>query len=722
MDARPVAASLPAQLSGSHWHRARALAPRLREQVRVHVIRYRGQPWAVLEDRLNARYHRFDRRAWRVIRRLDGNAPLERIWHDLLAEGAEDAPSQQELLALLGQMHALDLLASDALPDLIEQARRERTQAKQRWRQRYLNPLSMRWRLLDPDRFLETLTRRLGPWLGGRGALLWLVWVLPAVLLASLHWRELSENFLERALAFDNLLLMWLIYPAMKLLHEIGHGIACKRRGGAVHEMGLMLLLFMPVPYVDASSAWIFPDKRDRMLVGAAGILVELALAAGAFYLWLWLEPGVAKATAYDAAVLASFSTVVFNANPLLRYDGYFVLADALEIPNLGQRAGRFWVWLFERAVLRRRDAASPVRATGEAAWFALYAPLSFVYRIFVTFSVALFVATRYLTVGIFIAMWSLAANLGVPLLRGAQWLRRQALGRPEAGLRWRFLATLAVALAPLAVPLPHRSQVDGVLWLPEQGVLRAAEAGFVTQVSAADGSQVQTDGAILTLDDPALRARASALAAREEAARARYEATRLTDPVRAEPLRSALEREIAQRVDAQRRLAAFEVRARAAGRLWLQDGDELLGRHVRQGQVLGYVIPPHAPLVRVIVDQADAEYIRSDTRALELRLSAAPSLGWAARIVRAVPSASNELPSAALGRQGGGDAPIDPRDGSGRHALLSHFEYELALPEEFPYRFIGSRVSVRFDHAPQPLAQRIWNALRLLFLSEFKS
>ncbi|CAM3852005.1 hypothetical protein [Roseateles saccharophilus] len=703
-----------------HWHRAQALSPRLRDHIRAHVIEYRGQPWCVLEDRLNGRYHRFDQRAGRVIGRLDGHRSLHEVWHGLLAED-EEAPSQDELLQLLGQLHALDLLGSDGLPDLDEQARRRRVQAAQRRWQRYMNPLSMRWSLVDPDRFLDRLTRGLSPGLGRNAALLWIAWVAPAFGLALLHWTELSRNFVERSLALDSLLLMGLIYPLLKLLHEIGHGVACKLRGGAVHEMGLMFLLFVPVPYVDTSSAWVFARRRDRVLVGAAGITVELVIGAAAFYLWLWMEPGLAKAIAYDVAVLASVGTVILNANPLMRYDGYFILADALAIPNLAQRSTRYWGWLFERIVLQRAST-SPVRAAGEAPWFVAYAPLSFAYRLVVTSSIALYVSVRYPTVGTFIAIWSVGANIGLPLWRGTVALRNMLGESRVPGLHWRLSAAALALVAVLAVPLPHHTQAEGVLWLPDRALLRAPQAGFIVGVHDADASWVEAGQRVVTLADPALAAHAQQLQAREEGARARYQATLLIDPVRAEPLRSALVSQMAQNRDALDRVAALNVRTQTAGRLSLSAGDDLLGRRVRQGEILGYVIPDQAPLARVVVDQSEAEFVRDDARHVELRLAAEPGRSWSARIVRALPSASNDLPSAALGRSSGGDSPTDPRAGDGRRSLLSHFEYELALPAAFPYRFVGSRVSVRFEHRWRPLAWRLWHGLRVLFLSEFKA
>ena len=728
MDPRTVAPGaergLHTQLVSSHWYRAADITPRLREHLRLHAQRFRGQLWYVVEDRLNGRYHRFEQLAWRIIRLLDGQHTLEQLWHQLAAEGGPDTPSQEDILALLGQLHALDLLASGSLPDLAEVGRRQRRQVRAKWWQRYLNPLALRVSLLDPDRLLARLVKALAPVLNGWGALLWLAWVVPAVVLAASHWPELSSNFSERVLALHNLALLWLIFPLVKALHEMGHGIACKMRGGEVHDMGVMLLIFLPVPYVDASSSWAFAKKRDRVLVGAAGMLVELCLAAGAFYIWLWLQPGTARAIAYDVAVLASVTTILFNGNPLLRYDGYYIFGDLLEIPNLGQRAARYWGYLIERWILRHPDPSSPVMARGEALWFGLYAPLSFAYRIFVLFSISIFVSLKYFAVGVFIAVWSIAVALGIPLFRGALVLRRMAA---DSQTRLAGKLTLAAALSLIAVllfgvPLPHHTQVEGVIWLPESGVLRAQNGGFIRRVALHSGAQISAGAEVMSLSDPELAAHVIEQAARVEAAQARYDAASVIDPALGQQLASALTREQAVLGALRERAGRLEVRSAAGGRVWVSDPDDLPGRHVQQGEVLGYVVPDAAPRVRVIIEQADADFIRGHTRGIAVMVPFAPDATWAARVVRAVPSASNELPSAALGREGGGTVATDPRDQTGRKALSSYFEYELALPASFPYRFIGSRVSVRFAHVPEPLGNRMWRGVRRMFLAYFHS
>ena len=713
-----------AQLVSGHWYRVAGLRPRLREGLVLHPQRARGRLWYVVEDRINGRYHRFDAAAWRLVRLFDGESTVEHLWQRLRAQPGAELPTQDELLALLGQLHALDLLDPGTVPDLAEQQQREREQSRRQWRQRWLNPMALRLRMADPDRWLGPLAARARPLLGRTGFIAWLAWVLPALALAMLHGRELTQNFGEELLAFDNLVLLALLFPLVKLLHELGHAITCKAHGGEVHDAGVMLLLFMPVPYVEASSSWTFPDKRARMLVGAAGMLVELAIAAGAFYLWLLLEPGIARALAYDVAVLASLTTLLFNGNPLLRYDGYYVASDALEIPNLAPRAAQYWRYLVERHVLRREQAVSPAHAPGEAAWFTAYAPLSFAYRLLVSFTIAAFVATQYFAVGAALALWSLATGVGLPLWKALGWLNRVVLRREAGAGPQRAVAAATVALLAglMLLPLPYRSQGEGVLSLPADGELRAGQGGFVESLAVQPGERVEAGTLIARLRDPALERELAVQEAREAAAQARFDAALADQPARLGQFRTELEREQAATRHLKERAERLLVYARAAGRLWLEAGSDLPGRWLREGQAFGSVVDEAAPHVRVIVDPAEADAIRRLSTAVQVRLPFDVDRVWTARVVQAVPAAGHELPSAALGRQGGGAVPTDPRDEQGRKALLSHFEYELALPADFPHHLVGSRVAVRFVHPDEPLGPRLWRLARRQFLSFFKA
>ena len=133
--------------------------------------------------------------------------------------------------------------------------------------------------------------------------------------------------------------LLWLCFPVVKFLHELGHAMVTKAGGGEVHEMGLMLLVMMPVPYVDASAANVLRSRWQRAVIGAAGMLTELFIAALAFYAWMLLEPGLLRAVCFNVMLVAGVSTLIFNGNPLLRYDAYYILADLIELPNLAAQS-----------------------------------------------------------------------------------------------------------------------------------------------------------------------------------------------------------------------------------------------------------------------------------------------------------------------------------------------------------------------------------------------
>lgn len=709
-------------LFSTNWYRVAELRPRLRGHIRIHRHAYRGEIWYVVEDRVAGKYHRFNPASYKVISLMDGRRDMKQVWARLTEELVEDTPDQEEVIHLLGQLHGSDLIQCDVTPDVAELLERRGKQERKKLMSRYLNPMSLRFPLVDPDRFLTWANRLPHLYKGGWGMLLWLAVVLPALFLAPMHWPDLTENFSEQLLAMDNLLLMAVVFPLLKGLHEIGHGLAAKSRGGEVHEMGIMLLVFFPIPYVEASSSSAFVKKTDRMLVGAAGMLTELFFAAIAFYLWLLLEPGLARSLAYNAIILASVTTLLFNANPLLRYDGYYVLADWAEIPNLGSRSTQYWKYLAERYLLDVPKIEPPPATPGERRWFIGYAPLAFGYRMFVLFGIALFVAQQYFIVGILLAIWGLVASLGLPLFK----IVRALLTEPRFAARVSRIravfggTALAIYLLLFVLPMPYHTHADGVLRLPEQAILRAEADGFVTRSLARPGDPLRPGDPVLESSNLEVTYDLKVQLARLEEVRARYDAAWGVNPAEAARQEEELRREQASVERLRERLANLTLRAGATGNLLLEQPGDLPGRFLKKGEVVGYVVGGYVPVVRVVVGQESVDDIRLATREVVVKLPQNLAATWPARLLRQVPAAGHELPSAALGQSGGGDIVLDPKDEGGTKTLQSVFEFELALEQAAPARYLGSRVHVRFEHPATPLGVRAWRGVRRLFLSQF--
>jgi putative peptide zinc metalloprotease protein len=551
---------------------------------------------------------------------------------------------------------------------------------------------------------------------------LWLVVVVPALLLLPSQWDALTRNFGEQALAAGNLLLLTVLFPLVKVVHELGHGLICKWRGGEVHETGVMLLAGYPVPFVDASSASALASKWQRALVAAAGMLVELFVAALAFYAWLLLEPGLARSIAWNVAVLASVTTLFFNANPLLRYDGYYILSDLIEIPNLATRANRHWQYLADRHVFGVRDPERPPATVGERRWFTGYAPLSYVYRLFVSLTIAVFVAQHFLVVGVLFGLWTVGQGVLWPIFKG---LRALATAPRYADRGQRIRAVLAggatlAALLLFVVPVPFHTQAEGVLWLHERAILRAESSGFVREVVARPGAALAAGQPVVEFVEPALAARIAAQQARVEEFAAQVDAAWLQSQARVQQLEQQLAVEQASLERLQEEARGLTLRAGVAGTLLLDRPVDLPGRWLRKGEVVGYLHTGDAPLVRVVVPQSAIDPVRLTTRAVEVRLPQEPGRSLVATLERSVPAATRTLPSAVLGTQGGGEFAVDPRDAEGRATLESVFEFELQLPIDLKPRYLGSRVHVRFEHEPEAVGLRWARALRRAFLSLF--
>ncbi len=710
-------------LSSTHWYRIGALRPRLRGHVRIHRHAYRGDLWYVIEDRVAGKYHRFNPASYRVINLLDGQRDMDQVWARLTAELTEDTPTQDEVISLLGQMHNADLILCDVNPDVAELFQRRRQELRRQFLGRYLNPMALRFPFFDPDRLLVRLVALLRPLAGWRFVALWLAMVLPALTMVPMHWPDLTRNFADQWLAKDNLLMLLLIAPIIKVCHELGHGLATRRRGGEVHELGIMLLVLMPMPYVDASSSSAFVRKTDRMLVGAAGMLTEIFIAALTFYVWVLVEPGLARSLAYNVIMLAGVTTVLFNGNPLLRYDGYYILCDWLEIPNLATRSTRYWQYLADHYLLKVPGAEPPVSTVGERRWFLAYAPLALAYRLWVMFSIALFIASHYFFVGVVIALWTLVATVLLPLYKIVTALmtapRYAQRSQRVRGVLLGSAAALAFVL--FVLPLPQHSEAEAVVSLPEQAIVRAEMSGFVTTLRHLPGSRIRAGDALVDSVDPALTAERAQQAAKVEEIEAKHDAAWLREPARAAQLEEELHNEKARlaRLDAD--LARLTIYAGGDGTLVMDRHTDLPGRYVKRGDVVGYLDGDYTPRLRVAVGQDKVDLIRHSTAEVAVRLPQDLSREWSARIIREVPAAGHELPSAALGQQGGGDIPLDPRDEHGLQALDAVFEFELELPPDVPAHFLGSRAYVRFSHPAEPVGIRAWHALRRLFLSHFQ-
>jgi putative peptide zinc metalloprotease protein len=701
------------------WYRVARLQPRIRSHARFHRHYYRGQLWYVLQDHSSGRCHRLTPAAYHLAGLMDGERTTQQIWEVATARLGDEGPTQDETIRLLGLLHSADVLRCDVSPDTLELLRRSQRREQSEWWQRFLNPLSLRFPLFDPDAFLDRWLPTVRPLFGWTGALVWLAVVSGAVFLAGAHWTELSHAAGGEILGPRNLLLLGLVYPVVKALHEFGHAFAAKAWGGEVHEMGIMFLVLMPIPYVDASSASVFPEKRKRMLVGAAGMGVELFLASLALFVWLAAEPGLIRWIAYDAMLIGGVSTLLFNGNPLLKFDGYYVLADAVEIPNLDGRSRQYLSYLVLHHLFGLDKVRYPVLAPGEERWFAGYGVAAFVYRLLILFGIALFVSQKFFVVGVLLALFAVTVRVAVPLIRGVAFVCTS----PRLGeKRIRAVATLGgLALGILGFlflfPVPSLTSAEGVVWPPEGAEVRAGAEGFVLRLLVEPNAVVEPGEPLILTRDPSLEARVAVLEAELRELRARHHAERTTDQVKAQITLEEVATATAALARAREQIGEVIVRSPAHGAFVTPRPADLVGRFVEHGDLIGHVVGSDVATARVVVPQSDIALVRDRTEAVEVRLSGRVSRTLPAVISRQVPAPTDRLPSRALGAAGGGRIPVDADDPDGLRTLETVFQLDVELPQEAALSEIGGRVYVRFDHGAETLGAQGYRALRRLFL-----
>ncbi|NSL54498.1 PqqD family peptide modification chaperone [Uliginosibacterium aquaticum] len=706
-------------LFSPYWYRAAHLHPQLAGNTRITRQVFRDEQWYVLSNQASGRQFRVNRLGYQLIGRLDGQHSVQDIWDGLIRELGQDAPSQHEVLRVLSELAGAGMLRSESSPDLggiFEATRRRRQQGASR-----LNPLAFRLPLWNPAPVLDLLAPATR-WLFTRPAvLLWTLLTLGALLLTQLHWPELRAYASLHVASPRNLLLLWLTYPTIKLVHEFAHALAVRIWGGDVHELGVTFFLVMPVPYVDASSASAFPERHRRILVSAAGVMTEVAIASLALLLWLNLNDGVLRELAFACMLIGGVSTVLVNANPLMRFDGYYVFADALEMPGLAARADAWLRYLGERWLLGNRELPAPPGTEHKRLLLSVFGAASLIYRISLLLGMALWLGSKQLLLGALLGLWLL---LHFALLPGWRLLRLVFAGRRLHSTRGRAIAGLTGLLLASVVllgvlPMPWITRAEGLVWVPDEARVRNEEEGFVSRILVSNGQSVSAGTPLLELENRELKARASQLASRLASREQAYQGSLLSNPAEAIALAEEVHALQTEQARMEERLASLLLRAPVAGIVGMPNARDLEGRFFARGNVLANVLNPATLTVRAVLGQQDIELLRATDPRVEIRIAGRPRESLVARSRPEQPAAGYQLPSALLGERGGGPFLTDPADPDGLRTLEPVFTLDFEIPGKALPR-IGERARVHIYHAPRPLAVQWWRSLRQAFEPHF--
>lgn len=482
---------------------SRQMPIRVRPDLEYKKQRYQGRVYWVVKDPIALQYFRFEEEEFAILQMLDGLSSLEDIAEKFEAEFPPNKIKVEELQQFIGTLHRSGLVIADA-PGQGEQLQKRGEERK--WGElkgKMTNVLSVRFKGIDPDRFLNFLYS-FAPvrWFFSTNALvICMIIVALAGTLVLVEFDVFQSKLPEFQTFFgpSNWLLLAAVLGCTKILHEFGHGLSCKHFGGECHEMGVMLLVLTPCLYCNVSDSWMLPNRWHRASIGAAGMYVEVVLASLCTFVWWFTEPGLLNYTCLNIMFVSSVSTILFNANPLLRYDGYYILSDVLEIPNLRQKASSILSRKMGAWFLGLEEQEDPFLPERHQWLFAVYTVAAALYRWVVVLSIAYFLIQIFEPYGLKLlgqlialsAIWGLA---GQPLWKLYKYFK--VPGRLYKVKKLRFWATFALVAGLIAaaclVPLPARVFCPLVIHPQGASTVYVEAPGLLREIYVESGDQVE--------------------------------------------------------------------------------------------------------------------------------------------------------------------------------------------------------------------------------------
>jgi putative peptide zinc metalloprotease protein len=707
---------------------------------------YQGQAWWVVKDPIALSYYRFRPEEYALLDMLDGEASLEDLKDQFEARFPPRRIKLDELARFVATLHRSGLVIGDRPgqgPQLFE---RRRQKTLQQWKSWFGNVLALRFRGFDPDKLLA----RLDPWLGWLfeppAIVAMLVFAASALLLVLVNFDTFQAKLPEfhQFFASGNWLYLAIALAFTKVFHEFGHGLSCKHYGGECHEMGVMMLVLTPCLYCDVSDSWMLPSKWKRAAIGAAGMYVEVILASIATFLWWNSHGGIFNQLCLDVMFVSSVSTLLFNANPLLRYDGYYILSDLLEIPNLKQKAKSITSRIASKWCLGIKQPDDPFLPQRRLGLFALYAVASALYGWMVSLSIFLFMWNvfkpyRLEVIGQFLACMALWGLVVRPVQGMIKFLNIPGRRDEVKAVNLTITAIVAtVLLAAIAlIPLPQRVWCGAELRPRGEETVYVTVAGRLESQAVKAGALVKQGDELARLSSIDLDLQIAELEGKAADARTRLaslERERFTDQAAAleigtveESLKSIteqLEKKHKNRTELVLRAprdgivlppASVKEQPEAAGKLPVWSGSPLspqnLGAMLMEGTVLCMVGEPEKFEAVMVVDQSEVEFVGRGQH-VDLKLDSFPWRTFSGR-VEELAETHIESSSERMSVKAGGLVPTET-DASGREMPIStSYEAMMALDDTETVLTPGMRGTARIQVGSRTVGQWL---LRLLW------
>ncbi|MDO5554024.1 MAG: biotin/lipoyl-binding protein [Planctomycetia bacterium] len=738
----------------------RILSVYVRTDLQSQRAVYLGRSYWIVKDPIGMKYFRFQDEEYFILEQLDGTRSLENIKDAFEAEFPPQKITLEELQSFIGQLHQSNLIVAGVPNQGHELLKRRKKRRKQEIMAAASNILCIRFKGFDPD----TLLNRMIPWFRWCFHPVTLVFclllMLSALILVGAEFDQFRAKLpdFQQFFGMKNIFLLSLCLACTKVIHEFGHGLTCKHFGGECHEMGVMILVLTPCLYCNASDSWMLPSKWQRMAIGMAGVFVECTIAAIATFLWWFSKEGVLHYLCINIMFISSISTVIFNINPLLRYDGYYVLADLLEIPNLRQKATQVLTRKCSNWFLGMEQQDDPFMPKRNQMLFALYTIAAVMYRWVVMAGILYFVWRFFDShdlkiIGQMIAAMSLYGLFVLPVWKVGKFF--WVPGRIYRVKKVRFYLSLTglalIAAFCLFVPLPYSVYAPVVLDLRSDpvitgNVLVPKTGGQLVSIETMDGQKVSKGQLLAQLKNPALDQQLAELQGQLSETEKEYE---MYSYFGNQQEAIARQKEILARYDALRNMIVTRLHEREQLALrapvdgivvspyWRMDrekknedmssqlpeweGTPLQSRNLnttlQPGTMFCAVGNPARMEAIIVVDQSKIDFVHKDQN-VRIKMDELPGKTFRSTIFRTIDIEHNRMENVPvqLSTKGGGAVATETVEGGIERPLSPSYRVRVDLDNEDLMLKVGMTGQAKIHVKPQTLWQRFWRLVQDVF------
>jgi putative peptide zinc metalloprotease protein len=683
-----------------------------------------GAPTWVVLDPVSHRYYNIGRMEYEILQRWHNGTAAELAAQVSAETSLKVLPVHiEQLVHSLKNFQLLRVSGPEAIKELLAAHYKVKNAQK-----KHKNPLSLlfiRIPLLRPDRFLTATYPLARPFMSAAFLKITALFGILGIYLVSRQWDEFISTF-PHFFSWEGFLILALVMIITKSIHELGHAYKTKAHGLDVPSMGVMLLLFFPVLYTDTSSAWRLTSRRERVWIDAAGVIAELMVAVYATLLWVFLPDGALRSAAFMLAAVTWITALFFNLNPFMRFDGYYLLADAWGIPNLQPRAFKLARWRIREWIFGFGEACPEKFPLWQQRLVIVYAFLTWAYRIIVFIGIGLIVLyflEDFKLLGLYLFVVGMFGFLGKPILAELQeWWKR------SADMQWNkhtlfSLAIFLMLLAVLIVPWRSSVEVAAVFRSSLEYRVYAPYSGQLQQIHIVPGQTVAAGEILFVLDDPESRWQL-------ESAQRRAEVLRLQRALQPAE-RSFLERsgvlnhqlaEAEAKIKRyQERLQSLHIHAPFAATVAQMDGTLIAGRWLNPSHLLALLVDTNSAHLNAYVHERDLRYLHNGNQGrfypqnLDIPPFAVEIKEIDAANIQYLPEQDFYLASLYQG-----DIAVTPSSGKGMIPQLATYRLRLTALDThlMPHTVTRGTVLLHSDHS-YSIIERAWQALQAVLIRE---